>query len=64
MFGVARLIEYYSQFYRFLPGDIITTGSPAGVGYGRKPQLFMKAGDTISVKVERIGTLSNPVAAA
>ena len=64
VFGVARLIEYYSQFYRFLPGDCITTGSPSGVGYGRNPKLFMKAGDTIEVEVEGIGVLSNPVRAA
>ena len=64
VFGVARLIEYYSQFYRFLPGDCITTGSPSGVGFGRNPKVFMKAGDTIEVEVAGIGTLSNPVKAS
>ena len=64
VFSVAKLIEYYSQFYRFLPGDCITTGSPSGVGFGRNPKVFMKAGDTISVEVKGIGTLSNPVKAA
>jgi acylpyruvate hydrolase len=63
VFSVAKLIEYYSQFYRFLPGDCITTGSPSGVGFGRNPKVFMKAGDTISVEVKGIGTLSNPVKA-
>jgi 2-keto-4-pentenoate hydratase/2-oxohepta-3-ene-1,7-dioic acid hydratase in catechol pathway len=57
VFGVAQLIEYYSQFYRF------TTGSPSGVGYGRNPKLFMKAGDTIEVEVAGVGVLSNPVRA-
>lgn len=64
VFSVAKLIEYYSQFYRFLPGDCITTGSPSGVGYGRNPKVFMKAGDTIEVEVKGIGILSNPVRAA
>jgi len=64
VFSVAKLIEYYSQFYRFLPGDCITTGSPSGVGFGRNPKVFMKAGDTIEVEVGGIGVLSNPVKAA
>jgi len=64
VFTVAKLIEYYSQFYRFLPGDCITTGSPSGVGFGRNPKVFMKAGDTIEVEVAGIGVLSNPVRAA
>jgi len=61
VFNVAQLIEYYSQFYRFLPGDVITTGSPSGVGYGRNPKVFMRAGDVIEVEVEHIGLLRNPV---
>jgi len=64
VFSVVKLIEYYSQFYRFMPGDCITTGSPSGVGFGRNPKVFMKAGDTISVEVSGIGTLSNPIKAA
>jgi len=64
VFSVVKLIEYYSQFYRFLPGDCITTGSPSGVGYGRNPKVFMKPGDTISVEVKGVGILSNPVKAA
>jgi acylpyruvate hydrolase len=64
VFSVVKLIEYYSQFYRFLPGDCITTGSPSGVGFGRNPKVFMKAGDVIEVEVKGIGVLSNPVRAA
>jgi acylpyruvate hydrolase len=64
VFGVPRLIEYFSQFYAFRPGDLITTGSPPGVGFGRKPPVFLRAGDTVDVWIERIGTLSNPVAAS
>jgi 2-keto-4-pentenoate hydratase/2-oxohepta-3-ene-1,7-dioic acid hydratase in catechol pathway len=63
VFGVRELIEYYSQFYLFRPGDVITTGSPSGVGYGRNPKLFMKPGDVVEVEVEQIGILRNPVEA-
>ena len=64
VFGVRRLIAYYSQFYRFRPGDVITTGSPSGVGYGRDPKVFMRAGDRIEVRAGGIGVLANPVVAA
>jgi 2-keto-4-pentenoate hydratase/2-oxohepta-3-ene-1,7-dioic acid hydratase in catechol pathway len=63
VFGVAELIAYYSQYYRFRPGDVITTGSPAGVGFGRNPKIFMRAGDRIEVEIERIGVLGNPIEA-
>ncbi|HTO51229.1 MAG TPA: fumarylacetoacetate hydrolase family protein [Burkholderiales bacterium] len=62
VFSVVQLIEYYSQFYLFQPGDVITTGSPSGVGYGRNPKVFMKAGDVVEVEVEGIGVLRNPIA--
>jgi acylpyruvate hydrolase len=62
IFSLPQLIEYYSRFYRFRPGDIITTGSPAGVGFGREPQVFMKPGDVVAVTVKEIGTLTNPIA--
>jgi 2-keto-4-pentenoate hydratase/2-oxohepta-3-ene-1,7-dioic acid hydratase in catechol pathway len=62
VFSVVQLIEYYSQFYLFQPGDVITTGSPSGVGYGRNPKVFMKAGDVVEVEVQGIGVLRNPVA--
>jgi 2-keto-4-pentenoate hydratase/2-oxohepta-3-ene-1,7-dioic acid hydratase in catechol pathway len=61
VFGVAELIAYYSQFYLFRPGDVITTGSPSGVGYGRNPKVFMKPGDVIEVEVREIGILRNTV---
>jgi 2-keto-4-pentenoate hydratase/2-oxohepta-3-ene-1,7-dioic acid hydratase in catechol pathway len=61
VFSVVQLIEYYSQFYLFRPGDVITTGSPSGVGYGRNPKLFMKAGDVVEVEVQGIGILRNPL---
>jgi 2-keto-4-pentenoate hydratase/2-oxohepta-3-ene-1,7-dioic acid hydratase in catechol pathway len=61
VFGVAELIAYYSQFYLFRPGDVITTGSPSGVGYGRNPKVFMKPGDVVEVEVKEIGVLRNTV---
>jgi acylpyruvate hydrolase len=63
VFDIPTLIAHYSRFYRLLPGDCITTGSPSGVGYGREPKLFMKAGDVVEVAVEGIGVLRNPVVA-
>jgi 2-keto-4-pentenoate hydratase/2-oxohepta-3-ene-1,7-dioic acid hydratase in catechol pathway len=60
---VPFLISYFSRWYQFRPGDVLTTGSPAGVGYGRDPKVFMKPGDVIAVTVDRIGTLSNPIVA-
>jgi len=63
VFSVAQLIEYYSQFYRFQPGDVITTGSPSGVGFGRNPKVFMKPGDVVEVEVKAIGVLRNPIEA-
>jgi acylpyruvate hydrolase len=64
VFGVRKLIAYYSQWYQFRPGDIITTGSPSGVGYGRNPKVFMRPGDRIEVRATGVGTLANPVVAA
>ena len=63
VFSVAQLIEYYSQFYLFRPGDVITTGSPSGVGFGRNPKVFMKPGDVVEVEVKQIGILRNPIEA-
>ena len=64
LFKLPELIAYFSKWYCFRPGDVITTGSPAGVGFARDPKVFMKAGDVVAVQVDGVGTLSNPVAAA
>jgi len=61
IFKVPFLISYLSQSVTWEVGDLISTGTPPGVGFARKPPVFMKAGDTVSVTVEGIGTLTNPV---
>lgn len=61
VFGVADLVTYCSVFTNLEPGDVIVTGTPGGVGFFRKPQVFMKHGDLIEVEISGIGTLSNPV---
>ena len=61
LFNVPYIISYVSQFVALKPGDVIATGTPAGVGFSRKPPFFMKAGDTCEVHIEKIGVLRNPV---
>jgi 2-keto-4-pentenoate hydratase/2-oxohepta-3-ene-1,7-dioic acid hydratase in catechol pathway len=61
IFSIQRLINYSSEIFDLVPGDVIATGTPAGVGFTRKPPIFMKAGDTIEVEIEKIGILRNPV---
>ncbi len=63
IFNIPEIVSYFSKWYRFEPGDIVTTGTPAGVGAGRKPQVFMKPGDHAEVTLEGVGTLSNMVVA-
>lgn len=55
IFGVARIVSYLSQFMTLMPGDVITTGTPPGVGMGMKPPMFLKAGDTMTLGVEGLG---------
>tara|TARA_B110000503_G_scaffold137118_1_gene220750 strand:+ start:880 stop:1734 length:855 start_codon:yes stop_codon:yes gene_type:complete len=55
VFGVANLISYVSRFMTLEPGDIITTGTPPGVGLGHKPPLYLKAGDSIRLGIEKLG---------
>ncbi len=59
--GFAELIEFCSTFIELVPGDVIVTGTPGGVGAARNPPVFMDEGDLIEVEVKPIGTLSNPV---
>ncbi|MBU3666391.1 MAG: 5-carboxymethyl-2-hydroxymuconate isomerase [Chthoniobacterales bacterium] len=64
VFDVAAIIEFLSQDTTLLPGTVIITGTPHGVGMARKPALWLKPGDTVEVEIEKIGRLTNPVQAA
>lgn len=61
IFSIPRLIEYSSTIFDLVPGDVIATGTPAGVGFTRKPPVFLKPGDVVEVEIENIGVLRNPV---
>jgi 2-keto-4-pentenoate hydratase/2-oxohepta-3-ene-1,7-dioic acid hydratase in catechol pathway len=61
LFPVARLIEYLSQFLTLEPGDVIATGTPAGVGAFRKPPVWLKPGDRIRIEISRIGVLEHEI---
>lgn len=63
VFSVAELIAYVSQAVTLEPGDLLLTGTPAGVGLFRDPPVFLKDGDEVSVEIEGLGTLTNPVRA-
>ena len=60
IFGVAELIEFSSRAFTLLPGDVIITGTPHGVGVFRDPPVFLKDGDEVAVEIEGMGRLSNP----
>src|SRR5262249_6959665 len=64
IFSVPQIIEFISASITLEPGDVIATGTPAGVGVGRKPPVYLKPGDQMEVNIERIGGLGNPVVAA
>jgi 2,4-diketo-3-deoxy-L-fuconate hydrolase len=55
IFGVAHLVSYVSHFMTLMPGDVISTGTPPGVGMGKKPQVYLKAGQTIRLGIEGLG---------
>ena len=55
IFGIRTLVSYLSQFMTLLPGDVISTGTPPGVGLGFKPPIFMKAGDVVELGIEGLG---------
>ena len=63
VFSVAELVAYASRGMTLEPGDVIATGTPAGVGFTRKPPIFLEPGDEVTVEIERIGALTNPVRA-
>jgi 2-keto-4-pentenoate hydratase/2-oxohepta-3-ene-1,7-dioic acid hydratase in catechol pathway len=63
VFQIPRLVEYISSITPLLPGDVVSTGTPAGVGIGRTPKRWLKPGESVTITIEGIGTLSNPVVA-
>jgi 2-keto-4-pentenoate hydratase/2-oxohepta-3-ene-1,7-dioic acid hydratase in catechol pathway len=63
LFSPARLIEFLSALVTLEPGDVVTTGTPAGVGCFRDPPVYLQPGDEVTVEVDRIGRLTNPVEA-
>ncbi|HEX6705819.1 MAG TPA: fumarylacetoacetate hydrolase family protein [Albitalea sp.] len=63
IFELGQTISHFSRWYTFRPGDVLLTGTPAGVGVGRKPPVFMRAGDVVEVEITGIGTLRNTIVA-
>jgi 2-keto-4-pentenoate hydratase/2-oxohepta-3-ene-1,7-dioic acid hydratase in catechol pathway len=63
IFSCHQLISYVSHQFTLLPGTVISTGTPSGVGFARKPPVWLHAGDVVEVEVDGIGTLRNPVVA-
>lgn len=60
LFKIPHLVSYLSRAFTLLPGDVIITGTPPGVGMGKKPPIFLKHGDVVSVEIDGIGKLTNP----
>ena len=63
IFNCSRIVSFLSDCMTLQPGTVIMTGTPSGVGFARKPQVFLKPGDTVEVEIDGIGTLANPVEA-
>jgi 2-keto-4-pentenoate hydratase/2-oxohepta-3-ene-1,7-dioic acid hydratase in catechol pathway len=61
IFSVAEVIAYVSQVITLQPGDLIATGTPAGVGVFKDPKVLLKDGDEVSIEIDGLGTLTNPV---
>jgi 2-keto-4-pentenoate hydratase/2-oxohepta-3-ene-1,7-dioic acid hydratase in catechol pathway len=61
VFSFDALVAYCSLFTELVPGDVIVTGTPGGVGFARNPPVFMKPGDSVEVEVSSVGTLRNPI---
>ncbi len=64
LFSCRQLLSYLSHQFTLLPGTVILTGTPEGVGMARQPPVFLRPGDRVEVEIDGIGTLSNPVASA
>jgi 2-keto-4-pentenoate hydratase/2-oxohepta-3-ene-1,7-dioic acid hydratase in catechol pathway len=63
IFSVAQIIAFASRTMTLEAGDLIATGTPAGVGFTRRPPVFLEDGDEVTIEIERLGALTNPVRA-
>ena len=63
IFAVPTLVSDLSQAMTLLPGTVILTGTPEGVGFTRQPAIFLQEGDRVTISIEKVGVLSNPVKA-
>ena len=63
IFKIPDLVSFISSVMTLEPGDVVSTGTPAGVGFARKPPRYLKPGDEVVIRIEGIGELSNPVIA-
>ena len=63
IFKIPDLVAYLSSVFTLEPGDVVATGTPAGVGFARRPPRYLQAGDEVVVSIEGIGELRNPVVA-
>jgi 2,4-didehydro-3-deoxy-L-rhamnonate hydrolase len=61
IFSVAEIVSFLSQGMTLVPGDVIVTGTPPGVGSARDPQVWLRAGDEVTIEIQGLGTLTNPV---
>jgi 2,4-diketo-3-deoxy-L-fuconate hydrolase len=61
VFGVAHIVAYLSEFFTLMPGDIITTGTPPGVGMGMKPPQYLKPGDRMRIGIDGLGEQNQKV---
>src|SRR5262249_56433602 len=61
IFPAPEVVAYLSQVFTLEPGDLIFTGTPPGVGFARKPPVFLKGGDVVEIEIEKLGVLRNPV---
>jgi 2-keto-4-pentenoate hydratase/2-oxohepta-3-ene-1,7-dioic acid hydratase in catechol pathway len=61
IFDIGYIIQYLTGFMTLSPGDLIATGTPAGVGFSRKPQVTLQPGDVMKLEITGLGTLENPV---
>lgn len=63
IFKIPQLIEYLSSIAPLLPGDVVSTGTPSGVGMGREPKRWLRPGETVTVRIDGLGELTNPIVA-